>query len=76
MVGLWLVCCWLRQREDEKEKWGGVPCGWCAVGWCAMFVLWVVLWVEADGWCCELRPVGCAMGGAVGLWWVFGGCGD
>ena len=61
------------------------------MGWCAVVVLWVVLWVEASGWCYELRPMGCAMGGAVDdavgcalvvLWvcggfvWVCGGLGD
>ena len=59
MVGLWLVCRGLRQREDEREKW--VDLSWLCCGWC-----------------CELRPVGCAVGGAmddamgcaVGLWWL------
>ena len=26
---------------------------------CVVGVLW--LWVEVGGWCCELRPVGCAV---------------
>ena len=30
VVGLWLVCCGLRQREDEREKWVGVP--WLCYG--------------------------------------------
>jgi len=44
----------------------------------------VVLWVEANGLCCRLRSVGCAMSGvmddAVGcalvVPWVCGGLGD
>ena len=48
------------------------------MGWCAVVVLWVVLWVEAGGLCRRLSLVGCAMGGAmddamgcaVGLWWL------
>ena len=49
MVGLWLVCRGLRLGEYEREKWVGVPCGWCAMGGvvgCAMGLWWlcVGLW--------------------------------
>ena len=54
------------------------------MGWCAVVVLWVVLWVEAGGLCRRLSLVGCAMGGAmddavgcaVVVPWVCGGLGD
>ena len=39
------MCHGLRLGEYEREKWVGVPCGWCAV-----VVPWVVLWVVP--WVC------------------------
>ena len=51
----------------------GVLCGWCVMGWCVVVVPWVVLWVEASGMCFGLRPMGGAVGGAMGLWWLYVG---
>ena len=69
-----LVC------RDGCAVW--LVCHWCVVGWCAMVVPSVVLWVEAGGLHHGLRlvggvvdyavdgAVGCVVGGVGGLWGV------